>query len=193
MTSSLLTCQRNGCTAEYREEVNSETSCRHHPGQPIFHEGLKGWSCCSKRVINFDDLFTITGCKTGFHRTEEKNRNLPNYYQKPQETVQGTKTEEGLEVFQTKGSSIINKSTSYKIPVFVPKEKKEEGEEEEDPVDAKIEMGTVCLHYCCGKKFESEKTRKEECHYHKGEPIFHEGSKYWSCCSKKKNLQNSKK
>jgi hypothetical protein len=74
-----ITCQRNGCTKDYVEEENTETSCQYHPGAPIFHEGLKGyywivflvdfffthskctfsWSCCKKRVINFDDFLTI--------------------------------------------------------------------------------------------------------------------------------------
>lgn len=40
--SERITCQRNGCTVEYLESENNETSCQYHPGQPIFHEGLKG-------------------------------------------------------------------------------------------------------------------------------------------------------
>ena len=36
----------------------------HHPGHPIFHEGSKGWSCCKKRVLDFDEFMQIEGCKT---------------------------------------------------------------------------------------------------------------------------------
>ena len=41
---------------------------RFHPGQPIFHEGSKGWSCCTRRVLEFDEFLKIKGCKTGKHR-----------------------------------------------------------------------------------------------------------------------------
>ena len=34
----------------------------YHPGQPIFHEGSKGWSCCKKRVLEFDEFLKIQGC-----------------------------------------------------------------------------------------------------------------------------------
>lgn len=37
--------------------------CVHHPGQPIFHEGSKGWTCCKRRVLEFDEFMKIEGCK----------------------------------------------------------------------------------------------------------------------------------
>lgn len=36
----------------------------HHPGVPIFHEGSKGYSCCKRRVLEFDQFMNIEGCKT---------------------------------------------------------------------------------------------------------------------------------
>lgn len=30
----------------------------------VFHEGSKGWSCCKKRVLEFDEFMKIPGCKT---------------------------------------------------------------------------------------------------------------------------------
>jgi hypothetical protein len=36
----------------------------HHPGAPIFHEGSKGYSCCKRRVLEFDQFMKIEGCKT---------------------------------------------------------------------------------------------------------------------------------
>ena len=35
----------------------------YHPGQPIFHEGSKGWTCCKRRVLEFDEFMRIEGCK----------------------------------------------------------------------------------------------------------------------------------
>lgn len=36
----------------------------YHPGVPIFHEGSKGYSCCKRRVLEFDQFMKIEGCKT---------------------------------------------------------------------------------------------------------------------------------
>lgn len=36
----------------------------HHPGQALFHEGSKGWTCCKRRVLEFDEFMKIEGCKT---------------------------------------------------------------------------------------------------------------------------------
>lgn len=37
--------------------------CIYHPGQALFHEGSKGWTCCKKRVLEFDEFMKIQGCK----------------------------------------------------------------------------------------------------------------------------------
>lgn len=35
----------------------------HHPGQALFHEGSKGWTCCKRRVLEFDEFMRIEGCR----------------------------------------------------------------------------------------------------------------------------------
>lgn len=35
-----------------------------HPGAPLFHEGSKGYTCCKRRVLEFDEFMKIEGCKT---------------------------------------------------------------------------------------------------------------------------------
>ncbi|KAF2223054.1 chord-domain-containing protein [Elsinoe ampelina] len=57
------TCKRRGCTTTYTGDRTSET-CVHHPGQALFHEGSKGWTCCKRRVLEFDEFLKITGCST---------------------------------------------------------------------------------------------------------------------------------
>lgn len=57
------TCRRRGCGATYTgSTARDEEKCLHHPGQPIFHEGSKGWSCCKRRVLEFDEFLKIPGC-----------------------------------------------------------------------------------------------------------------------------------
>ena len=59
------TCKRRGCGATYKAGQSREgEECFHHPGQALFHEGQKGWTCCKKRVLEFDEFMKIPGCKT---------------------------------------------------------------------------------------------------------------------------------
>nr|XP_042706938.1 uncharacterized protein LOC101936142 isoform X2 [Chrysemys picta bellii] len=37
-------------------------SCVYHPGVPIFHDALKGWSCCKKRTTDFSEFLSIKVC-----------------------------------------------------------------------------------------------------------------------------------
>ncbi|GJJ12278.1 hypothetical protein Clacol_006519 [Clathrus columnatus] len=70
-------CKRRGCGAKFlsQEESrlgNGEASvCVYHPSQPVFHEGSKGYMCCKRRVLEFDEFLKIKGCKTGRHTSEE--------------------------------------------------------------------------------------------------------------------------
>ena len=58
-------CRRKGCGATYQSGQSREgEECVHHPGQALFHEGSKGWTCCKKRVLEFDEFMKIPGCKT---------------------------------------------------------------------------------------------------------------------------------
>jgi len=85
MAEELLLCYNKGCGKRYKEEDNHESACVHHPGVPVFHDALKGWSCCKKRSTDFTDFLHIPGCTTGAHnpvkppepekKTKEKMRN----------------------------------------------------------------------------------------------------------------------
>ncbi|KAM6538853.1 hypothetical protein FALCPG4_000704 [Fusarium falciforme] len=58
-------CKRKTCGAVYKKgSSRDEEECVHHPGVPIFHEGSKGYSCCKRRVLEFDQFMKIEGCKT---------------------------------------------------------------------------------------------------------------------------------
>lgn len=62
-----ITCRRRGCNATSSDQTNSSRDgeqCVHHPGQALFHEGSKGWTCCKRRVLEFDEFMKIEGCKT---------------------------------------------------------------------------------------------------------------------------------
>jgi hypothetical protein len=59
-----MTCRRKGCGVTHKGGDRDGEKCVHHPGAPIFHEGSKGWSCCKRRVLEFDQFMNIEGCKT---------------------------------------------------------------------------------------------------------------------------------
>ena len=43
-------------------------SCHYHPGVPVFHDALKGWSCCKKRSTDFTEFLNIpVRCLTIFY------------------------------------------------------------------------------------------------------------------------------
>ncbi|KAL9081738.1 MAG: hypothetical protein Q9159_007071 [Coniocarpon cinnabarinum] len=60
-------CKRRGCGFQAPADTSSYSrdneKCVYHAGQPIFHEGSKGWTCCKKRVLEFDEFMKIQGCK----------------------------------------------------------------------------------------------------------------------------------
>lgn len=59
------TCKRRGCnTTSNPSTPRADEQCVHHPGQALFHEGSKGWTCCKRRVLEFDEFMKIPGCTT---------------------------------------------------------------------------------------------------------------------------------
>jgi hypothetical protein len=55
--SKKLVCQNQGCGKYF--EANSDVECLFHSGGPVFHDGLKGWSCCTKRVVDFGAFLKV--------------------------------------------------------------------------------------------------------------------------------------
>lgn len=62
------TCKNGGCGQTYESPASNSTECVHHPGVPIFHEGLKFWSCCTKRTTDFTAFVNQKGCAYGEHK-----------------------------------------------------------------------------------------------------------------------------
>jgi len=46
----------------------SEGDCVYHPGAPIFHEGMKFWSCCQRKTSDFQSFLNQVGCTEGKHQ-----------------------------------------------------------------------------------------------------------------------------
>uniref|UniRef100_A0AAA9S4J9 Cysteine and histidine rich domain containing 1 n=4 Tax=Bovidae TaxID=9895 RepID=A0AAA9S4J9_BOVIN len=66
-----LLCYNRGCGQRFDPETNSDDACTYHPGVPVFHDALKGWSCCKRRTTDFSDFLSIVGCTKGRHNSEK--------------------------------------------------------------------------------------------------------------------------
>ncbi|NXU07150.1 CHRD1 protein, partial [Buphagus erythrorhynchus] len=99
-----LLCYNKGCGQRFDPEHNTEDSCLYHPGVPIFHDALKGWSCCKKRTTDFSEFLSIKGCTKGFHSKEkppepssqEKTSDEPKAKPAKELIVQGPKSAEKM-------------------------------------------------------------------------------------------------
>ncbi|KAK5987295.1 Cysteine and histidine-rich domain-containing protein morgana [Cladobotryum mycophilum] len=168
-------CVRQGCDKKFTDE--NESPCVYHPGPPIFHEGQKGWKCCKPRVLTFDEFMNIPPCTTGTHSTTERP---PPVEEKPQldEAELARKIEEA------------SVSVPARLPVqpaqHVPTPPPPPPDSEDDDPSLEIPDGTECRRKTCSAKYTKGSSREgEECVHHPGVPIFHEGSKGYSCCKRR--------
>ncbi|GAA5947278.1 hypothetical protein JCM3765_001602 [Sporobolomyces pararoseus] len=186
-----IKCTRNGCGKQFDPAQNDSADCSFHPGHPVFHEGLKSWSCCSttnKPTTDFDDFMKFETCATGTHSSEK-----PEPVSKPEEASASTSKEPSSTsgTTETYGTATPlppppppSASTANAPPT---KPTSTAYVEEQDDPDVKLSTGMSCKRKSCGKSYEGDEMERhsEECQYHPGVPIFHEGSKGFSCCKRR--------
>ncbi|KAF2069604.1 hypothetical protein CYY_009079 [Polysphondylium violaceum] len=184
-TATTRKCGNNGCGKEFTEETVDQ--CTYHPGNPLFRDGLKYWSCCpSKKVIDFEDFLAIAGCSAGRHQVKEvtEKKTAPvstkdddKFVPKP---IVSKPSADGSNTTKPKSSGPVGsaKHEPIQLPEYV---------EENDPEDAVITAGTQCTRNGCKAVYKDESSKTEQCVYHYREPVFHEASKWWACCPKYKH------
>lgn len=88
-TGTLVHCYNKGCGKQFDPAKNPSDSCQHHPGVPVFHDALKGWSCCNKKSTDFSEFLSIPGCTKSPHSDQkaQEQENVP--------TSQETTTQNG--------------------------------------------------------------------------------------------------
>jgi len=179
-------CANNGCGIAFTESENNDTACIYHSGSAIFHEGLKGWSCCKKRVISFEEFMQIPGCSNGAHVPEAKKpqpapSEPPKSIAPSSSAPPSTAPSPSFAPPSSTSSSSTNTPPPTRTPT-APAKPPAVVEEENDPFSAVIPPGSKCRRLGCDVVYREEKQRKENCTYHPGVPVFHEGSKGYSCC-----------
>ncbi|KAH8306365.1 hypothetical protein KR018_009162 [Drosophila ironensis] len=184
-------CYNRGCGQVFDPAINNDESCRHHPGEPFFHDAYKGWSCCNKKSVDFTEFLNIKGC------TLAKHSNV-----KPPEPEKPVKEEspkdEVIEVRAPIQDALPRPPIDSPMSVVQPTV----AQALKDAIDAlktstgpapstgkepstSIEVGTSCKNNGCTYAFVGGSIDQGECCYHPGVPIFHEGMKFWSCCQKR--------
>lgn len=190
-------CYNTSCGQRFDTENNPDDGCTYHPGVPVFHDALKGWSCCKKRTTDFSEFLNIAGCTKGPHNKEKPPEpvkpevdqdgegNLKpksNEYiisaPKPLESICRPSSDEPTVRVQQKVSTSL-KQALEKLRVS------DTTAESKEDVGDEIKIGTSCKNGGCTKSFNGPPSNEEVCMYHAGFPIFHEGMKYWTCCKKK--------
>ncbi|KAL7914776.1 HSP20-like chaperone [Trichoderma velutinum] len=167
-------CVRQGCGKEF---TNAEEECHYHPGPPIFHEGQKGWKCCKPRVLTFDEFMNIPPCTTGTHSTTERP---PPVDEKP--PIDEAALAQKISEARVSAPARLPIQPAQHIPTPPPPAP----DSEDDDPSLDIPDGAECRRKACGAKYSKGAAREgEECVHHPGVPIFHEGSKGYSCCKRR--------
>merc|ERR1719498_1212967 len=189
-----LQCYNKGCGLKYDKDKNKDDSCIFHPGVPIFHDALKGWSCCRKRTTDFSEFLSIKGCTHGRHSNEKpkeplrpevsSDKNDTKISNGPEIIYQGPKSAETLQRERPSSDEAMTKLPLKVSPTLSQALQKLDisKKAEQEKRESQIVQGTRCKNPGCKTAYEGPETDKEVCTHHPGGPVFHEGYKYWSCC-----------
>ena len=195
MSGDLLQCYNKGCGNKYDPASNKENSCQYHPGVPVFHDALKGWSCCKRRSTDFTEFLNTPGCTKGLHSNvkppePEKPKQevtIPEEMPKPIKKIEPLLPEDIPSPDEPLIRLPINVGATLNTALEKLKlESKPVTENDKSASDTSaIVVGTSCKNSGCTERYADERSNTDECVYHPGVPIFHEGMKYWSCCQRK--------
>uniref|UniRef100_W8BU85 Cysteine and histidine-rich domain-containing protein n=1 Tax=Ceratitis capitata TaxID=7213 RepID=W8BU85_CERCA len=183
-------CYNRGCGQTFDPEKNTDESCCHHPGAPYFHDAYKGWSCCKKKSVDFTEFLSIKGCTLSKHSNikppepekPEKRESDKNEVVVVRSPIKATMQRPPIETPMT----VIRPTIAQALKDAIDSLKlKASGISEENFESGAIPIGTSCKNKGCTYSYTGTATDNEECVYHPGAPIFHEGMKYWSCCQRK--------
>lgn len=183
------TCTRKGCGKDFAADDNKGT-CTFHPGAPVFHEGLKSWSCCkefNKPVLDFDEFMGIGGCTETDGHTSEVPQAAPSTQPKAQPAIATRPpapekaADSNKETFTVAAPRLPQAAAPTPAPLIL----------DEDDLSAPVNPGTQCLRNGCTVEFVSDEVNRigdgdgTTCLYHPMPPLFREGSKGYLCCKPK--------
>ncbi|KAH3726118.1 cysteine and histidine-rich domain-containing protein 1-like [Dreissena polymorpha] len=198
----LLICYNKGCGSKYDPLNNSDDACLYHPGGPVFHDALKGWSCCKKRSTDFTEFLNFPGCTRGAHshvkppEPEKPAKPAIDIPDTPMEDDAPRMMKQKVEVGEVERPPVDEPLSRLRVTVTPSLEKALEKALQSMNITStesgisngdsnQLKMGTPCTNTGCKGTYQSAVSNEETCNYHPGQAIFHEGMKYWSCCQRK--------
>ncbi|KAL2757560.1 hypothetical protein ACRALDRAFT_1074553 [Sodiomyces alcalophilus JCM 7366] len=165
-------CVHQGCGKLF---TDPDEVCHYHPGPPVFHEGQKGWKCCKPRYLTFEEFMAIPPCTEGKHSTTDH----PPKIEQKQPQADSALVEKLAAASVEPTRKPISPAQAAPSPPPPPPES-----ESDDPA-LEIATGATCRRKACGAKYSGDSREGEKCVHHPGVPIFHEGSKGYSCCKRR--------
>ena len=180
LEEGMFKCKNYGCNQIYREEENSDDACQHHTGPPIFHDTMKCWSCCrDKKSYDFESFQEIKGCNFGRHSNVAKQMTIS-------PSPNNTSSSEGQQ--ETVFKAPLKSISSYNKENPDAKSAVDQAKEQNVRKSSRNADGTTakCQRKGCQMQFEIVSNSETSCTYHKGQPVFHDAIKMWSCCPDKK-------
>lgn len=194
-----LRCQRIGCDAMFTEDDNLDGSCQYHDSGPLFHDGMKQWSCCKKRSHDFSLFLQIPGCKTGKHTAEKqviapaKKKPVPPPTAAPSTNANPSMKDSCSRCRQ--GFFCSDHGVSQSKPVTIVGEKSvslagDASAENNSSVEVLkphkkivgINEPQICKNKGCGQTFKEKDNHDTACSYHPGPAVFHDRMRGWKCC-----------
>ncbi|KAF2761528.1 chord-domain-containing protein [Pseudovirgaria hyperparasitica] len=175
-------CVHKGCGKVFSQDTDP---CVYHPGPPIFHEGQKGWKCCKPRVLTFDEFLDIPPCTTGTHSTVD---DTPAPAPKPVSTDPPPPTRKPVAPARTPQPPTQSQSQQpqhAQQPAATPAPPDPDPETSDDTDTLPIPASATCRRKACGTQYTGTRATDTACTHHPGSPIFHEGSKGWTCCKRR--------
>ncbi|KAI0197567.1 Pyruvate/Phosphoenolpyruvate kinase-like domain-containing protein [Astrocystis sublimbata] len=171
-------CVHQGCGKEY---TDADAVCKYHPGPPVFHEGQKGWKCCKPRVLTFDEFLEIEPCTEGKHSTTDH----PPKIEKKELAADVAPTTQSLADKLAEAASAPSRAPQATPSAPAPAPPPPESEDDEPALE--IPDGKACRRKTCNATYKKGQARSddEKCVHHPGAPIFHEGSKGYTCCKRR--------
>lgn len=184
-------CQRIGCDVFFSDDDNPEDSCTYHASGPVFHDGMKEWSCCKKRSHDFTLFLAIPGCKTGKHTIEKPVLKKPAATRSSGNSVSAPSTD-------ASSKEVCSRCRQGFFCSDHGRQSKPSGAVSSSPVECNAkDMGTapvkvkkvvginepqVCKNKGCGKTFKEIENHDTACDHHPGPAIFHDRVRGWKCC-----------
>lgn len=182
--------------------LRSDSACKHHTGPPIFHDTKKGWSCCAKRVYDWDEFQAIEGCAVGAHNATAA---AVTFAESPTVAVAAAAEQSSGAGSQVKSIADYNKAN----PNAATAASSAAQSLAQKPKCTRKEDGTAsCINKGCQKDFIVAENTPRSCQYHKyvldtgyiahvpahrlpsphvlrSPPVFHDTGKFWGCCPDK--------